>query len=66
MRTHEGWKQAQPVDKYYKAMEKCGVNWVKAQRKLKRIETDMAAYGDWHLYQDEDGNYWEDYFSIGD
>lgn len=66
MRTHEGWNQAQPVDKYYKAGTERGEKYSQMRDRLTHIECEQAAYGDWHLYQDEDGNYWEDYFSIGD
>jgi len=33
---------------------------------LKFIDMRWAAYGDWYLYRDTDGNYWADYRSIGD
>lgn len=32
----------------------------------KIIASQMLPYGDLHLYVDKDGNYWEEYFSIGD
>ena len=57
---HEGWNQARPVAEYYK---KTGRPYNSG---LTVVDREMAAYGDWTLYRDEDGNYWEDYFSIGD
>ena len=60
------FKNAKPVDQYYKNMEQNGIRFADASMKLKLIDHVMAAYGDWNLYQDEDGNLWEEYFSIGD
>ena len=54
------------VSEYYKEQSKKGVKFAEASMKLKRIDYVMAAYGDWYLYEDEDGNRWQDYFSIGD
>ena len=60
------FKNAKPVDKYYQEQAKKGVRFGDASEKLKLIDHVMAAYGDWNLYQDDDGNLWEEYFSIGD
>ena len=51
---------------YFKEQEKKGVRFVDALAKLKRIDYAMAAYGDWYLYEDDEGNRWQEYFSIGD
>jgi hypothetical protein len=60
------FKNAKPVDKYYREQAEKSVRFVDASKKLKLVDHVMAAYGDWNLYQDDDGNLWEEYFSIGD
>lgn len=60
------FKDAKPVDKYYQEQSARGVKFADASRKLRLIDHKCAAYGDWNLYEDEDGNRWEEYFSIGD
>ena len=60
------FKNAKSVDQYYRLQAAKGVRYGDASMKLKLIESYFAAYGDWNLYQDEDGNLWEEYFSIGD
>ena len=60
------FKNAKPVDQYYREQAAKGIRYGDASMKLKLIESCFAAYGDWNLYQDEDGNLWEEYFSIGD
>lgn len=57
---HEGWDKARPIEEYFK--ETGRPVWDSG---LMVVDREMAAYGDWTLYVDEDGNYWEDYFSIG-
>lgn len=57
---------AKSVHEYYEEQRKKGVKFVEAMDKLKLIEYHMAAYGDWCLYQDEEGNLWEEYFGIGE
>ena len=64
MRTHEGWKQARDIKQFH-AKHK-GERYNEYTKKLTFVELDQAAYGDWTLYVDEDGEYYEDYFSIGD
>ena len=63
---HEGWSKARDVKEYYKACQEKGIMYSQAKKSLTRIKYEMGAYGDWNLYQDADGNYWESYFSIGD
>ena len=63
---HEGWGKAQDINKYYEQCNQRGETFMQMKKRLTHIETDMAAYGDWHLYMDTDGNYWEEFFSIGD
>jgi hypothetical protein len=60
------FENAKPVDQYYKEQAAKGIRYGDASMKLKQVDYIMAAYGDWNLYQDEDGNLWEEYFSIGD
>ena len=60
------FKNAKPVDQYFKQQYENGVKYAEASEKLELIDHQMAAYGDWNLYRDPDGNLWEEYFSIGD
>lgn len=57
----DGWKKARPIERYYK--ETGRPVWDSG---LSLVDVKMEAYGDWYLYEDEDGNYWEEYCSIGD
>ena len=57
---------AKPIDKYYEAGRKEGKTYSEMRNNLTPIEYYQAAYGDWTLYRDTEGNLWEDYFSIGD
>lgn len=66
MRKHEGWSTAQPVDIYYKEGAKHSASYREMRSRLTHIETDIASFGDWQLYKDEEGNYWEEYYSVGD
>lgn len=60
------FENAKPVDKYYREQAEKGIRFIDASEKLKLVDHVMAAYGDWNLYRDDDGNLWEEYFSIGD
>lgn len=60
------FKDAKPISQYYEAGRKAGMTYLEMQNKLKFVDRVQAPYGDWTLYQDDDGNLWEDYFSIGD
>lgn len=57
---------AKKVDLYYKEQAEKGIKFGDAMKSLELVRVEMAAYGDWYLYRDKDGNLWEDYFSIGD
>ena len=57
---------AKPVGQYYKQQSEKGVKFGDAAFALELVDSVMAAYGDWNLYRDKDGNLWEEYFSIGD
>ena len=57
---------AKPLDEYYKDQSKKGIKFSDASKKLKLVDYFMAEYGDWSLYEDDEGNLWQDYFSIGD
>ena len=60
------FKDAKPISQYYDAGRKAGKTYIEMQKRLKVIERYQAEYGDWTLYEDDEGNRWEDYFSIGD
>ena len=60
------FKGATNIDKYYEAGKKHGKTYTQMQGALTRIEVYQAAYGDWTLYRDDDGNLWEAYTSLGD
>lgn len=66
MGTHEGWNKARPIGQYYQERKARGEKLSDAIEALSFVDLRQAAYGDWRLYVDEDGNYWEDYESIGD
>lgn len=51
----EAWAKAQDIRRYKGALSD-----------LELVDVGMDAYGDWKLYKDKDGNFWEEYFSIGD
>ena len=52
--------------RYYYS-EKCkDMSLSKAQKGLTMIDCIMEAYGNRLLFVDRDGDYWEDYYSIGD
>ena len=57
---------AKPVDQYYTQQSEKGIKFGDASMALELVDHVMAAYGDWNLYKDPDGNLWEEYFSIGD
>lgn len=61
---HEGWNKAKHITLYYNSHK--GESVSELWRKLHFVDMMQAAYGDWTLYVDDDGNYWEDFFSIGD
>ena len=60
------FENAKPISKYYEAGRKAGMKYLEMQRRLTMIDRIQAAYGDWTLFRDDEGNLWEDYFSIGD
>lgn len=60
------WSEARPIREYWAKKEKEGVRFSEAKSELEFVDREMAAYGDWTLYRDKDGNLWEEYFSIGD
>lgn len=60
------FKDAKPISQYYEAGRKAGMTYLEMQKRLTAIDYVQAEYGDWTLYQDDDGNLWESYFSIGD
>lgn len=66
MRTHEGWSKARPLKEFFADRKSRGESWGQATEHLKFLEISQEAYGDWRLYVDDNGNYYEDYFSIGD
>ena len=60
------FKDAKPIEQYYKAGRDAGMTYLEMQKRLKIIDYVQAEYGAWTLYQDDAGNLWEGYFSIGD
>lgn len=62
--AHEGWEKAVDIKKFYEAHK--GEKYEDYSKKLHFIQREWAAYGDWDLYVDDDGNYYEEYTSIGD
>ena len=61
---HEGWNKARDIRYFFE--EHQSESYTQLRKRLKFIESRMEAYGDRILYVDSDGNYWEDYYSIGD
>jgi len=61
---HEGWKAARPIDEFHKLHK--GERYADYMQQLHVVDVHQAAYGDWTLYVDDTGNYWESYFSLGD
>lgn len=52
------WDKARPIREYFAAHPSIyGLTFV---------DCKQAAYGDWYLYRDTEGNYWEEFNSIGD
>lgn len=62
---HEGWNKAREIRYYYNGKAK-GLTFCKAQKGLAMVDCIMEAYGNRLLFVDADGDYWEDYYSIGD
>lgn len=60
------WKDAKPLDEYIKIGRESGLTYCQMMKKLRCVEYRMAEYGDWILFQDDEGNLWEEYRSIGD
>ena len=58
MSLNEKWLSAKPLKKYLQA--------TRSMSGLTFVDRRWAAYGDWTLYVDESGNYWEEFDSIGD
>lgn len=63
-RKHDGWRKAKDIAEFHKAHK--GIRLSQYIDELHFVELDQAAYGDWTLFVDDDGNYYEDYFPIGD
>ena len=63
-RTHEGWNKARDIRFFYEAHK--GEKYRDFKKLIKVVEVEQAAYGDWTLYVDDHGNYYDDYFDIGD
>ena len=63
--NHDGWRSARPVQEFYDAWKAKGKEGSPI-RALTFVDRRMEAYGDWTLYVDDDGNYYEEYDSIGD
>lgn len=66
MRTAIGWNEAKDISKYYAECRAKRIPFRDWSQKLTHVECDMGCYGDWNLYRDDQGRYWESYFSIGD
>lgn len=64
MRTHEGWKKARDIKQFH-AKHK-GEKYNEYTKKLTFVELSQEAYYDYSLFVDDEGNYWEDSFYIGD
>ena len=64
MRTHEGWKKAKDINQFH-AKHK-GEKYFEFRMKLAFVEVSQEAYYDYSLFVDDEGNYWEDSFYIGD
>lgn len=64
MERHEGWHKAQDIKVFYEAHK--GERYNDYMKLLRLVEIEQTAYGDWRLYVDNNENYYEDYFSIGD
>lgn len=56
--TSELWKKAKPISEWYKKKRP----W----SEMKYVDSEMAAYGNWYLYVDADGEFYKEYTSIGD
>lgn len=63
-KRHEGWAKAKDIKEFYDKHK--GERYREYIKHLHYVECNMAAYGDWTLYVDDDGNYYKDYFPIGD
>lgn len=58
---------ARPIKEFYEEQrQKYGRYWFDANKQLTEVKTVMFEYGNWMLFKDENGNLWEEYFSIGD
>ena len=64
MRTHEGWEKAMDIKQFH-AKHK-GEKYNEYTKKLTFVELSQEAYYDYSLFVDDEGNYWEDSFYIGD
>ena len=60
----EKWDKARPMNDLYKKYN--GETYPQIMEHVTLIDYRMAPYGDWSLYEEEDGTLYEDYFSIGD
>lgn len=56
----QAWRSARDLKYYFKETDGA------KRSDLEWVDMKMAEYGDWNLYRDKNGNYWEDYMSIGD
>lgn len=58
MALSEKWRSAKPLKQYFQVTP--------SMDGLTFVDRRWAEYGDWILYVDENGNYWEEFDSIGD
>lgn len=64
MTTKEKWLSAKPIEQFWQKHR--SEPYRNARRLLHCLDTQMAAYGNWYLYEDDNGDCYEEYFSIGD
>ena len=57
---------ARNIEIFHEQEAKKGIRWWDANKKLTMVKAVTYPYGDWLLFQDPDGNLWEQYNSIGD
>lgn len=58
--------QSRDIRYFEKPLYDSGLTYRQVMDKLTYVGTIQAAYGDYSIYRDEDGNLWNSYFSIGD
>ena len=62
--SHDGWSKAMDLTEFHKMHR--GERYSEYMKTIHVVGVQQCAYGDWTLYVDDDGNYYESYFSIGD